>query len=87
MTTKKQYYSNFLREATKAEFSAFFKDILFREKLSYGCRVYLLSLTTIPVTSEYSDRKHGRKLGVQGKQIAKWRKEARANHTEPHFGE
>lgn len=72
----KKYHSNFLKEETTAKFADFYKQVLLAPRLSAGCRRFLFSLATIPFTSEYSDRKLGRKLGVDGKAIRRWRKEA-----------
>ena len=79
------YTPNFLKQETSTAFADFFKSILFKGKLSYGCRVFLLSLATLPIASEYSDRKHGRRFGISGKQIHLWRKEAEKNHVQISF--
>lgn len=81
----KKYYSNFLKEETSPIFSKEFKSVIFNEKLSYGSRIYLCQLMTIPIHSEFSDRKVGRKLGVTGHQIAKWKKEIEKNNVVPIF--
>jgi hypothetical protein len=75
----KKYYSNFLREETKTIFADAFKAIIFNKHLSYGCRLFLLSLATVPVKSKYTNRQLGDKLGVVGHQIARWRSEAKRN--------
>ena len=79
----KIYRANFLKEETSDRFSSWFKKLIFASRLSYGCRLYLLTFATHSPGGKYSPTKHARKLGVQGNQIRKWHKEAEASGVDP----
>jgi len=82
---KKKYYSSFLKEEATPEFGETFKDLVFRNDLSYGTRIFLISLMSVPRTSEYSNRKLGKRLNVAGKQIRLWRQEAEIKKVQVSF--
>lgn len=73
----KVYKSNFLREETTPDFSTYFKQVLFNHHLSYGCRAWLLYLTTLRRNKFTTDRAMAKKLKADNKDIARWRKETK----------
>ena len=75
---KKPYRANFLRENTTDLFASFFKEIIFCNKLPYGCRLWILSTATHRQGKPQKTGVQARKFGVHPGQIFRWRKQAQS---------
>jgi len=75
-TPKKRYQASFLKEETSKIFSQFFRQKVFNDKLSFGCRIWLLSTATFGHKKPPKVSKQAKKLGVLPGQIYRWQGEA-----------
>lgn len=76
MKEKKKYKANFLREETSDLFRSFFTDVVFNSKLSFGCRIWILSTTTHKLGTTPKTSRQARKLKVRPAQIRIWSKQS-----------
>ena len=75
---KKPYRANFLKENTNDLFASFFKEIIFNNKLPYGCRLWILSTATHRQGKPQKTAVQARKFAVKIGQIYRWQKQAQA---------
>jgi len=62
----------YLKKFTKHRFQQVFKRILWDKNLSYGTKVFAMSLLTVPPQSKVNLKKLAKKLNTDPSQLSRW---------------